>query len=146
MKRFIYLIALIFAFTACDDDKNISETDLPVAAREFIATHFQGIGFTHAERDKSNGTITFDAKLVNGVELEFTEAGDWISVDCNLTLMPESIVELIPAGINTYLAEKHKDAKIIAIDKERGGYEIEINNYVNELIFTADGTFVRYDL
>ncbi len=145
MKRIIYLLALVLFITSCNDDKVIGESSLPATAREFITTHFDGVSFSHGEEDRDNGKTVYDVDLNNGIELEFSKSGDWISVDCKFTFMPESIIDLLPNGISTYLSEKHIDSKIIKIEKERGGYEIAINNLTSDLIFNSDGTFIRYD-
>jgi len=145
MKTIIYLVALVLAFSSCDDEKEISVSSLPDVSREFITTHFKGVGFSLLEEDKDNGSTTYDVTLNNGVTLEFEKSGDWSSIECEFTIMPKSIIDLIPEGISTYLSEKHIDSKIIQIEKERNIFEIEINNHANDLIFTTDGTFVRYD-
>ena len=145
MKKFIYLMALIFAISSCDE-KNVKESSIPSEATNFINTHFAGVKFSYAEREKDDGIITYDITLANGAELTFTESGDWISVDCKASLMPEGIIELIPAGISTYLSEKHIDSKIVSIEKAMGGYEIGINDYANELIFNGNGVFINYDI
>ena len=144
MKQLLLLVAVAFAISSCDE-KSVKQSDLPGKTQTFLTTHFADVQFFQAEREKDNGTITYEVELKNGVNAKFTEGGDWISVDCKFTLVPESIVELLPVSITTYLGEKHLDAKIMDIDKEMGGYEIGINNFVADLVFAADGTFIRYD-
>ena len=144
MKKIIYLVALIFAISSCDD-KKIKESSLPDNATTFINTYFPDVRFSYAEKEKDDGVVTYDVTLVNGAELKFTESGEWISVDCKFSIMPEAIVKLIPTEIGTYLTEKHVDYKIVSIEKEMGGFEIGINNYANDIFFDANGTFIRYD-
>jgi len=146
MRRFIYFLALIFVISSCSDDKDIVETALPAAAREFINKHFPGVGFSHGEQEHGGEATVFEVVLKNGVEIEFSKSGDWISVDCKFTTMPEGILALIPEKIIIYLTEIHTGSKIIKIEKEIYGYEISINNSIPDLIFNHDGTFVGFDV
>ena len=141
----IAIIALVFTLSSCEE-RNIKESKLPTQSREFISAYFPGVGFMHAEKEKDDGVTTYDVALDNGVELAFAESGEWISVDCQFTVMPEGIVLLLPEKLNAYLAEKHTASKIVSIDKYMGGYEISLNNLQSDLLFTGDGTFVRYDM
>ena len=145
MKYLTYIIALVFTLSSCED-RNIKESKLPTQTREFISAYFLGVGFMHAEKEKDNGVTTYDVTLDNGVELEFAESGEWISVDCQFTVMPEGIVLLLPEKLNAYLAKTHPTSLIVSIDKYMGGYEISLNNLQTDLLFTGDGTFVRYDM
>ena len=145
MKYLTYIIALVFTLSSCED-RNIKESKLPTQAREFITAYFPGVGFMHAEKEKDDGVTTYDVTLDNGVELEFAESGEWTSVDCQFTVMPEGIVLLLPEKLNAYLAETHPTSLIVSIDKYMGGYEISLNNLQSDLLFTGDGTFVRYDM
>ena len=145
MKHLICLLALVFTLSSCEES-NINESKLPAQAREFITTYFPGVGFTQIEKEKDDGVTTYDVTLDNGVELEFDKSGEWTSVDCQFTMMPEGIVLLLPENINIYLDKNHPTSLIVSIQKYMGGYEIGLNNLQTDLLFTGDGTFVRYDM
>lgn len=152
MKKCIFLIAFLgfaFTFNACDDnDVLIGENGLPQEAKTFIATHFPSAKFVWGERDNEG----YDVRLDNGFELEFLKDGTWDNVDSkHVREVPVSIVSLIPESISGYISENHQGAVIAKIDKEydrkgrHTGYEIELNNYHNDLLFGSEGNFIRYD-
>jgi hypothetical protein len=153
MKKYLFLIALLglaFTFNACNDDDDvlIGENELPSEARTFVSTHFPSAKFVWGEKDNDS----YDVRLDNGFELDFSLDGIWDNVDGNHAKeVPASIVILIPESISVYIFENHQGAIITKIDKEHNrkgkhtGYEIELNNYHNELIFGLDGNFIRYD-
>lgn len=154
MKKFVFttvlLLGITLSFNACndDDDVKITETDLPETAKTFAATHFSSAKFVWGEKDNDS----YDIRLDNGFEIEFKTDGTWDSVDSNHAKeVPASIVALIPDGISKYVSEHHQGAIITKVDKEHdrsgthNGYEIELNNYGDDLKFSLTGDFVRYD-
>lgn len=142
MKRIIYFIVLALSFSSCE---KIKETDLPDAARTFISSYFPEENFSHGKKNKDDGTITYDVTLSNGVELEFSQSGDWICVDCRYSFMLDGILSLIPQNIILYFAEKHPNSRIMKIEKEMGGFEININSPTGDFDFNSNGHFIRYD-
>ena len=62
-------------------------------------------------------------------------------MDCGYSFLPAGIV---PQAIIEDLAVRYQGAKIYKAKRERGGYEIKITGGL-ELIYSADGTFVRED-
>ncbi|MDR2913766.1 MAG: PepSY-like domain-containing protein [Tannerella sp.] len=153
MKKYLLTIALLsfaFTFNACNDDDDviIGESDLPSTAKTFVATHFPSAGFVWGERDNDS----YDIRLDNGFELDFSLDGTWDNVDSNHAKeVPASIIALIPESISTYISEKHQGAIITKVDKEHDrkgnhtGYEIELNNSQSDLKFGLEGNFIRYD-
>lgn len=55
--------------------------------------------------------------------------------------MPGSFV---PNAIQTYVANNQKGAKVVGIERTRGGYDIELSNGI-EMKFDKNGNFKRYD-
>lgn len=143
MKKIIYLVALMLFTFSCSD--NIKEKKLPDTARSFISTHFPNAEYIHGEKDKDNGSVYYEVTLSGNIELEFDKSGNWLSVDCSHSFVPETIVALIPSKINDYIKENYVDAKIVMIDKEHGGYEIDINKLAGSLIFNSDAEFIDID-
>lgn len=144
MKKYIYLTLLsVFAFLSCDE-KDIKISKLPDVAQMFIETHFSGVAIYRAEKEFN--PKSYSATLANGVDIEFTKDGTWVSVDCKMSLMPESIVSLLPKGIEEYLIKEFQESKIVEIDKELGGYKVSINSSNNEFYFSSKGEFIRVDV
>jgi hypothetical protein len=154
MKKYLFTIVLLlgvtFSFSAStnDDDIKITEDNLPENAKMFLKTHFSAAKFLWGERDNDS----YDIRLDNGFEIEFSIDGEWDSIDSNRTKeLPASILALIPQSISEYVKKNHQEAIITSIDKKHdwnrkdSGYEIELNNNKDELEFGANGNFIRYD-
>ena len=60
-------------------------------------------------------------------------------MDCKFSLLPAGIA---PERIVSDLAARYPDAGIYKIERAPGGYEVTIGSGL-ELIYSADGTFVR---
>lgn len=87
----LLLLLVILAGASCDkDEKEIGYDALPQKARQFIAQYFPGAECTRAVRDKDDGTTEYEAWLSDGAELEFDEQGEWTSVDCKFSALPET--------------------------------------------------------
>lgn len=142
------LLACMLAVTAwscSDDDKDdtpIVVNDLPQAAKTFISTYYAGVSVAGVVRDSDHGTIEYDVKFVNGHEVTFNAAGEWIDVDAPTgSSIPDGIA---PAAIVEYLTENFPLAGINEISKTPTGYEVELTTNV-DLLFNADGSFAGFD-
>ena len=51
---------------------------------------------------------------------------------------------IVPQGIKDYVSSKHAGQRIVGIEKERNGYDIELSNGV-DIKFNKEAQFVRYD-
>lgn len=135
------MVASMLLLTGCDDEERISYGKLPSAARTFIETFFPTESCVYAERDRDDGRREYEARLSNGTEIKFDASGEWTEVDCKFSLLPEGIV---PQTIVEDLAVRYPEAGIYKISREMGGYEVAISGGL-ELIYSADGTFIRED-
>ena len=124
---------------SCDDEREISYGKLPSLARAFIETYFPDQSVSYAERDKDDGRREYSVVLSNGTEIDFDQNGDWESVDCKFSVLPEGIV---PQSIDEDMAIRYPDAKAYKIERQLGGYELSIGQG-RELVYAADGTFIR---
>lgn len=146
MKKVLFTLALFivsFAFIACsddDDDKKISEEDLPQVSRTFLQTHFKGEEVRLVEEDNDS----YDVYLINGFKIEFNRNGEWDDIDGGTKAIPETILALLPDGIVAYVSENYADKHITEVNKEHYGYEIEVNNGL-ELKFDSEGKFIGID-
>lgn len=89
-------------------------------------------------RDKDDGTTEYEAWLSDGTELDFDGQGDWTSVDCKFSALPNGI---LPEAIATDIATRYPDAVPYKVEKQPGGYEIDIPGW--ELYYNNQGTFIR---
>ena len=100
----LLLLLVILAAASCDkDEKEIGYDALPQKARQFIAQYFPGVKCTRAVRDKDDGTTEYEAWLSDGTELDFDGQGDWTSVDCKFSALPNGI---LPEAIATDIATR----------------------------------------
>ena len=79
--------------------------------------------------------------LNDGSKIEFDKNGNWDSVDCKTQAVPNS---LVPASIRKYVKTNFRGQKIVKIDKESYGYEIELSNKL-ELKFSKQGRLIEID-
>ena len=146
-KRMIFaaFAVVVAIFASCDDEKIISESGLPVSSQNFIKTHFPGVAVAHVIIDRDSFGKSYTVYLINGFELEFERNGDWDKVDGYAQAVPQSILNLIPAGIVEHITNFFPNLEIVAIDKERFGYEIYLTGRRFELKFNHSGNFIGID-
>lgn len=146
----IYLVSAIvflFTFAGCEEVK-INENRLPETARTFIRQNFPHTTILSAEKEKEDGVKQYNVRLADGTEIEFDAKGNWKSIECEFSVLPEAA--LLPT-ISEYIAENYPGSKAYKIDKKYGGYEVEITAPSGspqpgsdiELIFNAFGEFIR---
>lgn len=142
MKKNLALLMVFFAgFFALQgcDEKKIDFDKLPSAAQAFITQYFPGEEVTYAERDKDDGQKDYKVRLSDGTEIEFDENGNWTSVDCGYSALPDGI---LPAAATECITAKYPDAKAYKVEKEYGGYDVHITTG-QELVFNSNWEFVR---
>ena len=136
----LFLVALMCLLTstaAFADDKPIPVEQLPTAAKTFVQQHFPKNKILSAEKDSKS----YEARLDNGVEVEFDKKGAWKKVDCHQQAVPAAVV---PANIATYVKTNYAGSVITKIEKERYGYEVELSNDI-ELKFNKSGALIGVD-
>lgn len=151
MKKFIVFLAAAIAgigvLSGCDEVK-IKEKRLPETARTFIQKNFPHTNILGAEKEREDGVKQYNVRLADGTEIEFDARGNWKSIECEFSILPEAA--LLPT-ISGYITENYPGSKAYKIDKKYGGYEVEITAPSGsprpgsdiELIFNAFGEFVR---
>ena len=146
MKRILkwlplLLVTVVFGAVAAagdDDDKVISENELPVSARTFVSTYFAPAKVATVYKDRSE----YEVMLSDGVRIDFNKSGEWTDVDAPLN--KELPTGFYPETIDTYLLANMDGAGINEISKERYGYDVELVNGI-DLRFDSQGKFLRYD-
>ena len=144
-KQVLFLAALtcmmVHSVSALANDRIIPVNQLPEAAQKFVKATFPGQTISYATVDMDFGSKTYEVRLDNCVEIEFDKNGTWDKVDCNYIAVPS---DLVPVAIAEYVKTNFAGTKIVKIDKEHGGYEVELSNDI-ELHFNSQGKLLYFD-
>jgi len=136
-------LSIIFAMVAVachsSDEKEIGYTELPVQAQQFVKQYFPTATYTYVEKD--NGKWEYEATLSDGTKIDFNNKGEWKSVDCKFSALPSGI---IPDVIAADIAQRYPSQQPYKIEKEIGGYEIDIPGY--DLYYSSTGKFIRAEI
>lgn len=141
----LFLVAVICmlaqSLTSMADDRMIPVSQLPATVNTFVTKNFPGKTITYAEKDVEFGGTKYEVMLNDGAKIEFDKKGNWDNVDCKTKAVPAS---LVPAAIAQYVKAHYPNTVIVKIDKERGGYEIELSNDL-DLKFNSKGKLIGID-
>lgn len=145
MKKLLSMLAvatMLLVAVGCEkNDEVIAASNLPREVTTFVQVHFPNIEIMNVIKDYSgHKAYDFEIMLNDGTRIEISKNGQWQDVENYKKGVPASIV---PAPIQAYVVENHPDAKIVAIDRERG-FEVELNIGV-DIHFDKNGNFNRYD-
>lgn len=143
MKRtfitaFFAMLLVVFSVSCSSEDKEFDYAALPMSAQQFVKQYFAGASYSRVEKEKDNGFWEYEVLLSDGSKVEFNEKGEWTSVECKYSEIP---VGIIPTVIAEDIAKKYPDLKPYKIEKEVGGYEIDIPGY--DLYYGNNGIFIR---
>ncbi len=144
MRIALFTLFTLFALpssAAEDDDRPVRFEDLPAAAQKLIGDHFPGVKVTLATIDREFLNTTWDVILADGTRIEFDSRGEWTEIECRTGGIPTGI---LPPAIAAFLSERHPGARVREIDRDRDGYELNLDNH-RELTFDPRGNFRRYD-
>lgn len=136
------MLALCIVGTACADTYAHDASVLPRAAQSVLKKNFKS-NVSVVKIDKDFGRVSeYEVVLSDGAEVTFDSKGNWKDVEV-------AADKSVPAGfvlkpISDYVSKNHKGAKIVGVDKNRSGYEVQLNNGI-EMKFSTSGQFVRYD-
>lgn len=146
----IAFLTLSFVAVSCSDDDNdevnVPVEALPEAGKTFVATHFPNASISRLEKNKGideDGTL-FEAYLSNGFELDFAPDGTWTGVDGHLSAVPQTIIDLLPETLTTYITANYPGLAIVEVEKKVYGLKVELLNDL-DLMFQSDGTFIGID-
>jgi hypothetical protein len=100
------------------------------------------IDILYAKAERDMGVVTsYDVMLDGDIKLEFNRKGEWESVDCYRSRVPDS---LLPKGVLDYVNKKFTKAYVVEIERDIQGYDVKLNNDL-DLEFDRDGNFLRID-
>ncbi len=142
MKRVLITILLLLPVTAmADEDRPVKFEELPAAAQKLIGIHFPDVKVTLATVDREFLDTTWDVILADGTRIEFNSRGEWTEIECRAGFVPGGI---LPPPIAAFLAERYPGARVKEIERDREGYELNLDNR-RELTFDPRGRFRRHD-
>ena len=146
MKRtfitaFFAMLLVLFTVSCSSEDKEFDNVALPIPAQLFVKQYFADATYSRVEKEKDNGSWEYEVLLSDGSQVEFDEKGEWKSVECKYSEMP---VGIIPTVIAEDIAKRYPDLKPYKIEKEVGGYEIDIPGY--DLYYSYNGMFIRVEI
>jgi len=134
----------IAATTPIDNAQATAPTNqqaIPDAITEFIQKQFPGSTVAQVDTDSENGGLEYDITLNDGTEIDFDTNNQWKKIDCKVKAVPSTF---IPEPIASYVKTNHQSLPITQIEKNRIGFDIELNNGL-ELKFDANGKFIGMD-
>ena len=118
-----------------------ANVQLPEPISAFLQQYFPNATVAYVETDPQYGGMEYDVTLTDGTEIDFDRTNQWDKVDCHMNPGPAA---LVPPAIANYVKTNFQGAVISKLDKERQGYDVELNNGM-ELRFGPDGQFMGYD-
>ena len=146
MKRtfitaFFAMLLVVFSVSCSSEEKEFDYAALPMSAQLFVKQYFADASCSRVEKEKDNGFWEYEVLLSDGSKVEFNEKGEWTSVECKYSVLP---IGIIPFVIAEDIAKKYPDLKPYKIEKEVGGYEIDIPGY--DLYYNYNGMFIRAEI
>ena len=125
LLAFFPILLGVWMLSSCDDEKKIDFGDLPSEARSFIENYFPSADILSIVQEKEDGRKEYQVKLSNGTDMEFDEDGEWTNIECYFSPLPTGI---LPANVITKVEELHPEAYINGVEKELGGYVVEVTD------------------
>lgn len=143
-KLLLTLVVFIgMATTATAGETYVHDASvLPQAAQTILANNFKA-KVSLVKIDKDFGRVSeYEVILTNGSEVKFDREGNWKNVEVSIKNSVPTY--FVPKSIADYIKKNHPGQKVIGIEKNRGGYEVEITNGI-EIKFNNQGEFRKYD-
>ena len=138
------LLAMIsFTTVSCDDDdKVISDAELPKTSQDFIASYFGGSAYSRVEKEGKNYSVKLGERGKQ-IEIDFDAQGNWTEVDGDDGVyIPTAF---ILDNIVKYVGDTYPNDGINGIEKIPAGFEVDLVVSDIDLIFNSEGAFVRQD-
>ena len=119
------LLAFVSVSVSAGNDKPITVKQLPAKAQQMIKTNFGKQQVAYATMDRDGFSKSYDVGFSNGMRLEFDASGNWTEIDCGGNAVPNTFV---PTAIRNAAKKNFPNARIVKIEKDRKGYDIELSN------------------
>lgn len=137
----IAVIAITGISCSAKNSKKITTGQMPAEVSAFVNTHFGDKVISEVIRDSDNGITEYEIKFKGGDEIEVYADGAWKEIDCRKSHVPAA---LVPDKIAEYVAANYPNEKIIKIDRDYNGYDIELSNRL-DIDFNIEGDFLHID-
>ena len=87
----------------------------------------------------------YEVRLSDGTQIEFNRKAEWKKIDCDHSATYTNVpAELVPSQIATYVKSNFANQGITKIEKNRRGWEIELNNDL-EIKFNKNCAVTKID-
>lgn len=145
MKNLLLALLLAVSITFGAQARDTYSRDaksLPAPALNTLGNNFKA-KVSLIKIDKSLGHVdSYEVILTDGTEVEFDAKGNLKSVDtANNKSVPDA---LVPKAITAFVQKAHKGQKIVGIDIDSKGYDVELSSGI-EIEFDRSGVFKKYD-
>ncbi len=144
MKKFLLMLTALVAVSgaAFARDKVTRDVNvLPQPAQNMLTKHYAKTGVNHIKIDKNVLGSEYEVILNDGTELDFDGKGNLKEIDAGRAGVPDA---LVMKPIRDYVTNNYPGQKIVNMDVERSGYDIELANGT-DLVFDRSGNFKRID-
>ena len=143
MKRFWILAAtaVLSMGAVAAKDRPISFEQLPHQAKELITKEFGRAKVLLATEDREAHANEYEVTLDDRTKIDFDHNGLWRDIECPGKSVPSNIV---PKKIATHVASHYPQARIVGIERERNGFEVQLSTGL-ELKFDASLRCVGVD-
>lgn len=141
MKKIALTALLLTGTLAFAQDRIVSFRELPAPGQRFITKYFDAKQVSLVKLDDDILTKDYEVLLSDGTKIEFDADGNWKEVDGKYVVISGAF---IPSSISGYVKGNFPNTGIVKVEKERFGYNVELNNDL-ELDFDSKGAFVRID-
>lgn len=131
----LHKAALVFVLVLCTamsafafiDSYTIKREQLPETARSFLDEHFPKAKVSTIKIDRHLLKKTdYDVRLTCGSSVEFSNKGEWQSVDCGKRAVPEAVV---PSVVRRAVDKRYgESAKIVRIAKKNVEYCVTLGD------------------
>lgn len=145
IKKILLTIAIVLGLSTAAMARDTYAHDasvLPQAAQTTLKNNMKA-KVSVVKIEKTLGRVEeYEVIMNDGTEVTFDRDGNWQNVEVNRNSSVPS--GFVPKAIAEFVKKNHSGQKIIGIEKDRKGYEVEITNGI-DMKFDRDGNFLRYD-
>ena len=127
IARLIFGLFLLSGIASAD--MVVPPTALPQNAQNFIHSNFKDMQIMYVEQDFDS----FEARLSNGVKIEFYRDGNWKEIESYNGVNPS----ILPVQVSKALQTTFPNIIIIKVEKEWNGYGIKLSNILKVYISVA---------
>lgn len=144
-KKILFAVVAVLTLSTCAQAKDTYAHDasvLPKAAQTTLANNFKAkVSVVKIEKDFGR-VSEYEVILMDGTEVSFDRDGNWENVEVN---KDKSVpAAFVPKAISAFVKKNQPGQRIVGIDKERKGFDVELSNGV-DIKFDKQGNFLRYD-